>query len=423
MSNTKEEARVHDIVSEDNDTLDFYLHFLKKSAKGTSVIVDKPDDAETNSLLVIDMQDDFVLQAPEGRFSVADGVKMAPKLARFIKSCLENPTFTKVIFSRDTHDINHCSFQANEGPFPTHCVANHQGAQMHASMITDEMKDAYKRYPKKVDVIFKGCDQHTDSFGAMEYPNDEYATTRQIGKNCKYVEENTGGKYLKDQYKHRKFLDEPFSPKIPKCNDKNPTATNCPESTGANIKEYLGQNFKLSDLLPRNNNAPHNIYITGLAGDFCVKDTAINIMKAVKAMKENENIRVYILQPFVRSAFLPFGGVDKGENTGFKNFFNTSVEKGKKDITKYIFGITDDNKLKVLTKDQVNSLKNGEKNNIKLHLNFITSTDTIIDDYRENNVKILLDVPAFDLKHKPEWRGGGRTRSRKYRNKKTHKRK
>jgi hypothetical protein len=96
----KMEKHLHNIVSEDNDTLDFYLHFLEKSAKGSDVLVDKPEEAETNSLIVIDMQDDFVLSAPEGRFSVADGEKMAPKLAHFIRPAgISNRHFFRVKLS------------------------------------------------------------------------------------------------------------------------------------------------------------------------------------------------------------------------------------------------------------------------------------------------------------------------------------
>ena len=39
--------------------------------------------------------------------------------------------FSKIILSRDTHPIDHCSFHTNEGIFPPHCVINTPGAELY----------------------------------------------------------------------------------------------------------------------------------------------------------------------------------------------------------------------------------------------------------------------------------------------------
>jgi len=431
--------QIHDLV--ETDSLNLYTHFLKKYDNG--VLVSTPEKSDTNSLFVIDMQNDFVL--PNGRFSVADGLKMAPELAEFIKKCLNDPTFTKVIFSRDTHDVNHCSFFTNDGPFPPHCVVNHKGADMHESMkqFGDERHVIEKGWDKKIRVIFKGCDENTDSFGAIQYPEDNYSESRQLGKHCTLNTGKTGGRYFKgseNSFNYQTFRKAPFLT-IATCDsatsdtigDANyyPNIKTCPNSKFSDEKQnkHLGKHFELGDLVPRSSGKDqvHNIYVTGLAGDYCVKDTAMNIMRSLETKPvPGYKINVYVVHPFVRFAFLPLhlaGGtsqVYKGKNISKNNDKNvfTITEKGVKDVNKYIFKKDGDNILP-LKKEEVEKLKErvdaGESvkdlNENFEYWAFLTPTKHILEDYSKVGVKILTTVP--------ETTGGARRRSRH----KTHKRK
>ena len=200
----------HNWAKEANgDTLPFYNHYLRKSAKGTNVLEDSltmnVSPEHTASLMVIDMQNDFILPPPGspaatkmdnfGRFSVGNGIDMLPELVTFIKKNLAK--FSKVIFTRDNHPAKHCSFSEEEGPFPAHCVINHIGSALHPDIVDL----AEKIEPAKMDVIFKGCHNEVDSFGAMMYEDDAYLKRRELGK-CKANHAHTGGFYLKNKDKN-----------------------------------------------------------------------------------------------------------------------------------------------------------------------------------------------------------------------------
>jgi hypothetical protein len=149
------------------------IPFLRRyNADGSNIIEESPESNATSSLFVIDVQDDFILPPPGlkflpkgykfGRFNVEDGANMTQALGAFIVANMDK--FTKVIFSRDTHTTNHCSFGSSGGPFPNHCIANHIGSKFHDHI---KLPQIMNENTKKVDVIFKGCSHTTDSFGAV----------------------------------------------------------------------------------------------------------------------------------------------------------------------------------------------------------------------------------------------------------------
>ncbi len=76
-----------------------------------------------DALLLVDMQKDFL---PGGALAVAGGDEIIPVLNRYLArfSVLGLP----VIATRDWHPADHCSFTAQGGPWPVHCVAGSPGA-------------------------------------------------------------------------------------------------------------------------------------------------------------------------------------------------------------------------------------------------------------------------------------------------------
>jgi len=84
-----------------------------------SVTVGKRD-----ALLIVDVQRDFL---PGGNLAVAGGDGVVPVLNRYLAFALSRniPVFA----SRDWHPPNHCSFRAQGGPWPEHCVAGTPGAE------------------------------------------------------------------------------------------------------------------------------------------------------------------------------------------------------------------------------------------------------------------------------------------------------
>lgn len=112
----------------------------------------KFDDA---ALVLVDIQNDF---CPGGALAVADGDQVVPVANRLM------PKFPVVVATQDWHPPDHCSFQAQGGPWPPHCVQGTPGAELHpgldASRITARVKkgserdrDSYSGFPGLDDVL------------------------------------------------------------------------------------------------------------------------------------------------------------------------------------------------------------------------------------------------------------------------------
>ena len=405
-----------------SDIIGFYNHYLKKfdRTEKKDVTIDSlslgPND--TASLMVIDMQPDFILKPPglgrpPGRFSVANGLSMAPKLKKFIE---DNSTkFHKIIFTRDTHPIDHCSFFTMGGPFPPHCVINHGGAALHPDML------ALKDLPN-ADVIFKGCAPTADSFGAYAYKDPAYLKRRQLGTCCPggVCGKDTGGFHLKNAAK--KWDDYPFTgvPEYKNTDDAVLLPEAYPDATYENIKDQIGAPFELKEIIPaeRKPGSTHTIFICGLAGDYCVKDTAMNLAKDIKELGL-ENIKIVILQPFTRYAFLPLQYV--GGNQVYKNTILTNKATGvfskitDKDINHYLFTIGMDGSYTLLTKQEAAAAASNIKeiktannsSNPKLYAAFLTPIKDILQDYSALGIQIEMDTPNLTLMV------GGRRRHRR----------
>jgi nicotinamidase-related amidase len=414
-----------DGLSDKEDIIEVYDHYLRKNADGKSVVQESLslNAGETASLVVVDMQNDFMLSpigTPPGRFSVGNGESMAPKLAKFIRDNAKN--LTKIIYTRDTHPIDHCSFFTNGGPFPPHCVINHPGAALHPSM------KALKGVGNS-EVVFKGHHEGADSFGAFRYvpqesANTSYLVKRELGKCCPdgLCNAHTGGFYLKN--KSKSWDDAPFGGVFTYKETVNQgvlTSADLPDAVNANINNQVGKAFELKDILPAGGIAgKHYIFVCGLAGDYCVKDTAINLRKEINAQGLAEKVHVVVLQPFTRYALLPLefvGGMQVysdailADPAGNPSNF-TNIKAGK-DINHYLFALGATPRL--LTKEQTSALagENLKKSGVGA---FLTPTKDIIDDYVAQNITICMTPP--DLTAVSSMMGGAR-RNRNRSNKRT----
>lgn len=72
------------------------------------------------TLIIVDYQYDFY--HPDGGLYVAGGETLEEKIATAI------PQYDHIIFTLDWHPTTHCSFAANGGPWPEHCVQHSCGA-------------------------------------------------------------------------------------------------------------------------------------------------------------------------------------------------------------------------------------------------------------------------------------------------------
>jgi nicotinamidase/pyrazinamidase len=103
------------------------------------------------ALVIVDFQNDFT---PGGALAVPDGDVVAPHLNELVAS----GRFDLVVATRDWHPPDHSSFAAQGGPWPEHCVAGTEGAQLNPAL------DA-----AKVDVLVdKGTDPHTEGYSGFD---------------------------------------------------------------------------------------------------------------------------------------------------------------------------------------------------------------------------------------------------------------
>lgn len=83
----------------------------------------------TDALIVVDVQNDF---CPGGALPVNEGHKVVPVINRLM------PLFEHVLYTRDWHPENHCSFgdppEFVDGSWPAHCVAHSPGAEFHGDL-------------------------------------------------------------------------------------------------------------------------------------------------------------------------------------------------------------------------------------------------------------------------------------------------
>lgn len=83
------------------------------------------------TLIIIDAQYDFA--HPDGSLYVPNGNAAVEKIIDFIN--VNHNSIGTVVFTMDNHPLNHCSFKANGGEWPNHCVQGTHGAEVLPELI------------------------------------------------------------------------------------------------------------------------------------------------------------------------------------------------------------------------------------------------------------------------------------------------
>jgi len=104
-------------------------------------------------LLIVDVQNDFL---PGGALAVPDGDAVIPVLDGYGEKF--DHRGLPVMASRDWHPPDHCSFQAQGGPWPAHCVAGTHGAELAATLAL----------PRGSEIISKGERADRDAYSAFQ---------------------------------------------------------------------------------------------------------------------------------------------------------------------------------------------------------------------------------------------------------------
>lgn len=106
-----------------------------------------------DALLLVDVQNDFL---PGGALAVPDGDAVIPVLNRYVAVARE--ARVPIYASRDWHPPDHCSFKAQGGPWPPHCMAGTPGAEFSAAL----------DLPAKTEVVSKAAAKDQDAYSAFE---------------------------------------------------------------------------------------------------------------------------------------------------------------------------------------------------------------------------------------------------------------
>ena len=410
-------------LTDTNQILNRYL-YKHDQKQGTKVIVkDSYDKIKPGSVLyVIDVQNDFIDIPQEnltghpadgkklGAFAVNNGSSFIESLTKHIESNIDN--YSKIVFSRDFHDQNHCSFYTDGGTFPPHCVIGTYGSGFYPTLkkwLEEAMKD--EKYKNKIDIVFKGMHPNKDSFTAVSIDNNgnrnNYYSKRQIGEKC------CGSGMEKKDGDHKTGCGNAFtgSKKLNPDKRLNPLDDYLfkeTEQTWNAIKD----NFVDYDI---SGNGAH-YYVCGLAGDFCVRDTAIALSDHGK--------KVSILHDYTRNAFVPanfpltstiynpkvvYGdGPLNAYHLDDTNFSNKVLEEDtEKGFQYYMFKYKAGNP-STYTVPKLEQLKTANPGD---YFHFLTDHRQIIDDYRKKKITMLTeqdppDIATVGVK-------GGRRRTRK----------
>ena len=113
-----------------------------------------------NLLIVVDVQRDFF--DPSGALYVSGSEVLPEKIAALADN------YDAVVFTLDWHPGNHCSFAAQGGIWPSHCVAYTQGAGL-----PDRFAKTLARGEKQVQIFLKGQESDKDQYGAFEELDSE----------------------------------------------------------------------------------------------------------------------------------------------------------------------------------------------------------------------------------------------------------
>lgn len=109
-------------------------------------------------LIIVDPQNDFI----EGGSLPVSGARSAmQQLAEFVKN--SSAEFSTIFVTQDSHPENHCSFTANGGIWPVHCVRDSSGFE-----VFPQLQEALSA-SDNVEYCQKGTDSAVEQYSIFSY--------------------------------------------------------------------------------------------------------------------------------------------------------------------------------------------------------------------------------------------------------------
>jgi nicotinamidase/pyrazinamidase len=106
-----------------------------------------------DALIIVDVQRDFL---PGGSLGVPDGDAVVPVINAYAEKF--RAAGLTVAATRDWHPADHCSFEAQGGPWPPHCVRDTAGAGFADAL----------RLPPEVILISKATKSEADAYSGFD---------------------------------------------------------------------------------------------------------------------------------------------------------------------------------------------------------------------------------------------------------------
>lgn len=108
--------------------------------------------SNVDALVVVDVQNDFVAG---GSLAVPHGDQVVPVLNRYIQAF--DVAGLPVFATRDWHPADHCSFKAQGGTWPVHCVAGTPGAAFVPALVL----------PASASIVSKATQRDRDAYSGF----------------------------------------------------------------------------------------------------------------------------------------------------------------------------------------------------------------------------------------------------------------
>lgn len=257
-------------------------------------------------LIVVDLQEDFV---PPGLFAVTDGHDVVAPVCDLVKQFIEVGAF--VYCSRDYHPDNHCSFEEHGGSFPRHCVQGTHGARF-VEPLANVMQHHLNADSGPVFIVYKGFSPDVDSFGAVRYDDEILNRSPRVARraNAPHCSSSWTGSFL--LYSSNANEDCNAPPDVMSVLERR--------TLHDHIKQRL-EALRAEDDAANRGGASNpeanaqlkkkkgNLYIVGLALDYCVLDTAVNAasLEDAKELFHSVSILVDYCRPAHVHNIGPFG--------------------------------------------------------------------------------------------------------------------
>lgn len=115
---------------------------------------------KNSAIVVVDMLYDFI----DGSLACMEAEQAVDNTAKYIAKCkLPQDQRPPVLFIRDCHPADHCSFKANGGEWPVHCVKGTHGGDIHEKL---------RPFVEEGLEFFKGTDPAEEQYSGFEGLNE-----------------------------------------------------------------------------------------------------------------------------------------------------------------------------------------------------------------------------------------------------------